>query len=249
MSRDSPAPNPDEPLVRAVAEAYTRFDARAERWLEEFARDGGRVYCERGCFHCCNLPIQVSLAEALLAASSLTEMQLNAMRSRAFEVLENARTASSWNAYFQRHRVKVGFCPLLDRATGACTAYAVRPGRCRDTLSAMDSLFCRVGTLEGMTRRERSAYDRQVKAIPVTDGVSHYIAPLEDMGEAIWQVAGRAMRSAWGVEVWGDFWVLTALTQDEAFMTAVRRGDAKRAVKRAKALGLWHVEIVRIEPG
>ena len=55
------------------------------------------------------------------------------------------------------------------------------------------------------------------------------------------------MRSAWGLEIWGDFWVLTTLTQDAAFMAAVRSGAAAQATRRAKALGLWHLEIVRIE--
>ncbi len=237
----------DTPIMQAVAEAYARFDARAARWIQDFTHHGGAVFCKSGCFHCCNLPIQISLAEGLLMASSLSTAQITAMRTRAFEVMNNARTASSWDEYFAQHRVKVGFCPLLDSATGACTAYEVRPARCRDTSSAMHHRYCQVGTLEGMGRQERTEYDRTVKALKVTDGVTHYIAPLEELGEAIWKSAGRAMQKAWGLEVWGDFWVLTTLATDAAFMAAVRAGQAKAAVKRAKALGLWHLEIVRIE--
>jgi hypothetical protein len=40
--------------------------------------------------------------------------------------------------------------------------------------------------------------------------------------------------------------VLTALTQDDAFMAAVRAGQVKLARKRAKAIGLWNIEIVEI---
>ena len=101
--------------------------------------------------------------------------------------------------------------------------------------------------MQRLTRSERLEYNREVKANPVTDGVSHYIAPLEELGEPIWEAAGEAMRSIWNLEVWGDFWVLTTLTQDAAFMAAVRAGAATRATRRAKALGLWHFEIVRIE--
>ena len=101
--------------------------------------------------------------------------------------------------------------------------------------------------MERLTRAERADYKREVKENPATDGVSHYIAPLEELGEPIWEAASDAMRSAWGLEIWGDFWVLTTLTQDAAFMAAVRSGAAAQATRRAKALGLWHLEIVRIE--
>jgi Fe-S-cluster containining protein len=234
-------------MLTAVQRAYDRYGQKASNWIARFTRQGGTVHCHSGCFHCCNLPVRVSLVEALLTASALTPDQLAAMRQRASEVIKNARSASSWDAYFQRHRERIGYCPLLDQTTGACTAYDVRPARCRDTYSALSSHYCTVGTLEHLSRAERSEYTREVKANPATDGISHYIAPLEDLGEAIWEVASRAMRQEWSLEVWGDFWVLTALTQDAGFMTAARAGQVARATKRAKTLGLWHVEIVQIE--
>lgn len=240
------APHPDQALLTNLARAYERYAQQSGRWLEDYARDGGTVHCQAGCFHCCNLPIRVSLLEALLTVSGLSEVQLQAMWDRAFEVIANAGRASDWNDYVRSHRETVGFCPLLDQSSGTCTAYEVRPGRCRDTFSAMDSKFCKAGALERMNRRERAEYDRAVEANPVTDGVTHYIAPLEDLGEAIWEVAGRGMKSSWGLEIWGDFWVLSALAQDEAFMALVRSGQVRRARGRARALGLWHVEIVEI---
>ena len=99
----------------------------------------------------------------------------------------------------------------------------------------------------GFKVRMLAEYNLEVKRNPVTDGVSHYVAPLEELGEPIWEAAGEAMRSTWNLEVWGDFWVLTTLSQDAAFMAAVRSGAAAKATRRAKALGLWHLEIVRIE--
>jgi Fe-S-cluster containining protein len=234
-------------MMTAVQRAYDRYGQQASGWIARFTRQGGTVHCRSGCVHCCNFPVRVSLIEALLTASALSRSQMASMQLRATEVIENARTATSWDAYFQRHREQIGYCPLLDQTTGACTAYEVRPARCRDTFSALSSQYCQVGTLEHLNRAERSEYNRQVKANPATDGLSHYIAPLEDLGEEIWQVASRTMRSEWGVEVWGDFWVLTALTQDTAFMNAIRAGQVGRAIKRAKAMGLWHIEIVQIE--
>ncbi len=236
----------DQRAVNAIKRAYTRYERQASTWINRYTLHGGTVFCGAGCFHCCNLPVRVSLLEAILTASVLSPAQLETVRLHAARVMRNASTATSWDAYFQRHRETVGFCPLLDQTAGTCTVYDVRPARCRDTFSAMHANYCKVGTLERMNRSERARYNREVKANPVTDGVTHYIAPLEDLGEAIWDAASRTMRREWGLEVWGDFWVLTTLTQDAAFMAAVRAGRVSQARKRARALGLWHVEIVQI---
>ncbi|WP_229775840.1 YkgJ family cysteine cluster protein [Deinococcus ruber] len=241
-----PPSSPDQSVMNAVEHAYGRYEQQAERWTEGYIRRGGTVHCQSGCVHCCNFPVRVSLAEALLTASRLSPIQLDAMRERAAEVLSNARSARSWDEFFQRHRREIGYCPLLSRDTGRCTAYEVRPTRCRDTFSALSAEYCRVGTLENLTRTEQATYQRLVKTTPGTDGLSHYIAPLEDLSEPIWDTAARAMQQQWGLEVWGDFWVLTTLTQDAGFMDAVRQGQAGRAAKRAKALKLWHEEIVEI---
>lgn len=237
----------DQQLLTALTRAYTQFGHDSSAWIEDFTRQGGEIHCGAGCFHCCNFPIRVSLAEALLTASKLNLEQLETMKSHARKVLENAKTANNWDEYFARHREQVGFCPLLDRSTGTCGAYEARPGRCRDTFSALSADYCKVGTLEHLNRSERLAYKRAVKANPATDGISHYVAPLEDLGVSIWEVASRQMQEAWGLEVWGDFWVLTSLAQDAAFMAAIRAGQLKSASRHAKILGLWHLEIVQIE--
>jgi Fe-S-cluster containining protein len=239
--------DPDQQLLTALTRAYNQFGRDSKAWIEGFTRQGGRVHCQSGCFHCCNFPIRVSLAEALLTASQLTNEQLESMKLRASQVIENAKTASSWDEYFARHRQQIGYCTLLDQTTGACTAYEVRPGRCRDTFSALSADYCQVGALEHLNRKDRLEYKRAVKANAATDGISHYIAPLEDLGQSIWEVASRQMQQAWGLEVWGDFWVLTTLSQDEAFMVAIRSGQTKSAIKRTKILGLWHLEIVQIQ--
>jgi|GEM_PF-2072223 len=242
----SPGRSGDDRLTGAVARAYAAYGQKAGRWIEGFTRQGGAVHCRSGCVHCCDFPVRCSLAEALLTASQLSGSQLEAMRARAHEVIANAKSARSWDEYFQRHRREIGYCPLLSRETGACTAYEVRPTRCRDTFSALSADYCRVGTLENLNRREQAEYTREVRANPATDGLSHYIAPLEDLSEPVWDTAARAMRQEWGFELWGDFWVLTTLTQDAAFMSAVRGRQGTKAVRRARALGLWNDELMEL---
>ncbi len=233
-------------MIQAVARAYTLYGQQAKRWIGDFTRQGGTVHCHAGCLNCCNFPIRVSLAEALLAADSLSLEQLQNMNLHAKKVIQNASRATDWNQYFQQHREKIGYCPLLDQNTGACTAYEVRPARCRDTFSALSSHYCKVGTLEQMNRQEKLEYSQAVRANPATDGQTHYIAPLEDMGQNVWEVASCEMKNAWGLEVWGDFWVLTALSQNLKFMTAIRAKQIKKAIRAAREVGLWNVEIVQV---
>ena len=53
-------------VTDAVRRAYDRYGRRAGEWMDRYARQGGRVYCASGCVACCNMPIRVSLAEALV---------------------------------------------------------------------------------------------------------------------------------------------------------------------------------------
>lgn len=237
----------DQRIISSLRTAYGRYEKQSKQWIQGFTQRSGQVFCQAGCANCCNFPIQISLAEGVYTASLLSPAQLTAMQTHAARVIQNAQTATSWDTYFWQHRTKVGFCPLLDQTTGNCTAYEARPARCRDTYSAFDSHYCKVGTLEQMTKQETRAFNRQIKANPATDGKSHYIAPLEEMGESIWQTAGLAMRQEWCMEIWGDYWVLTSLANDSNFMNAIRAQEIKKAVARAKKLKLWHLEIVQIE--
>ncbi|EYB67899.1 hypothetical protein DEIPH_ctg031orf0041 [Deinococcus phoenicis] len=231
-----------DPVQRGYA-AYTR---RAQAWTARYQERGGRVFCGAGCFACCNMPIRVSLAEALVTAQALTDEEAARVEAHARKVLHNARTAPDENVYVERHRTEVGFCPLLDRESGGCTRYDVRPTRCRDTFSALPARYCEAGAWEAMTRREREGYHREVARTPGTDGELHFIAPLEHLSEPVWAAAAKAMRAEWGLEAWGDFWVMTTLARRAAFMEQVARGDARGAWRAAKAAGLAHAAVLEI---
>jgi Fe-S-cluster containining protein len=242
-----PSTSSDQRIIASLTKAYKRYETQSKQWIQGFTQQGGHVFCQAGCANCCNFPIQISLAEAVFTASKLSTTQLETMHTHATRVIQNAQNATSWDAYFWQHRTKVGFCPLLDQTTGNCTAYEARPARCRDTYSAFDSHYCKVGTLEQMSQQETRVFRQQVKANAATDGKSHYIAPLEELGESIWQTASRTMQQEWGLEIWGDYWVLTSLANDELFMQAIRAKEIKKAIGRAKKLKLWHLEIVQMK--
>ncbi|UBV43636.1 YkgJ family cysteine cluster protein [Deinococcus taeanensis] len=227
-------------VTAAVRRAYERYETQSRSWMDRYARQGGRVYCAAGCVACCNMPIRVSLAEALVMAEALDDALAAAMEAHARAAVANARTARDDDEYVHRHREQVGFCPVLDRHSGGCSRYESRPTRCRDTFSAFPAHFCEAGVWERMTRREKAEYRREVARTPGTDGELHFIAPLEHMSEPVWAAASRAMQDAWGTEVWGDYWVLTTLARDERFMAAVAGGDTRSAWQRASGRGLAH---------
>lgn len=253
MPQRRPAPahhgphQPTSQVTRPVQVAYERYARQAGRWLNNYQAKGGQVYCGAGCYLCCDMPIRVSLAEALLCAQALTPEQARRMAAHARAVQDNARSAPDEETFVERHRQQISFCPLLDRASGRCTQYDVRPTRCRDTFSAFPARFCGAGYWEGLTAREQAEYRREVARTPGTDGEVHFIAPLEHLSEPVWDAAGRSMRQAWGLEVWGDFWTLTTLALDKPFMAQVQAGDARSAKARAKALRLAHPVTLEIE--
>lgn len=230
----------DESVTAPVQAAYARYAGKVGKWIAGYEARGGTVHCGAGCSLCCDMPIRVSLAEALLTASALTPEQRRGMAAHARAVQENARTAPDEETFVERHRQVVSFCPLLDRATGACSQYEVRPTRCRDTFSAFPARYCGAGYWESLSRREQATYRREVARTPGTDGELHFIAPLEHLSEPVWVAASRAMQQVWGFEVWGDFWTLTTLASDAAFMEHVRARRAGAARQRARNLGLAH---------
>ena len=246
MSERRPSPGQSRPppaqaaVTAPVQVAYQRYAQQTGKWIKGYAARGGTVHCGAGCFLCCDMPIRVSLAEALITAAALGPDELRRMAAHARAVQENARTAPDEETFVERHRQHVSFCPLLDRQTGACTQYDARPTRCRDTFSAFPARYCGAGYWESLTRREKAEYRREVARTPGTDGELHFIAPLEHLSEPVWTAASRSMRQAWGCEVWGDFWTLTTLAADAPFMEHIQAGKARAALKRAATLGLAH---------
>ncbi|WP_216318221.1 YkgJ family cysteine cluster protein [Deinococcus aestuarii] len=244
--RPAPSPARSARVTDAVRRGYDAYTRRARAWTAGYQERGGRVSCGAGCFACCNMPVRVSLAEALVTAQALTQEEAARVEAHARRVIGNARTAPDDDVYVERHRREVGFCPLLDRGTGGCSRYDVRPTRCRDTFSALPARYCEAGALEQMTRRERETYRREVARTPGTDGELHFIAPLEHLSEPIWAAAAKAMRAEWGLEAWGDFWVLTTLARDGAFMSCVEGGDTRGAWRAARAVGLAHPTVLEL---
>lgn len=234
-------------VTTEVRRALKRFDARAAAWISRYTARGGQIYCAAGCFRCCDMPIRVSLAEALVVADALTPEQFEAVVAHAERVWFNAHDSQDSDEYVENHRRLVGFCPLLDRETGRCGAYEARPARCRDTYSGLPGRFCAPDGLSSLRRSERRAYEHEIRTNPVMDGTSHFIAPLEDLSVPIWETCAALMRRELGFEVWGDFWTLVTYTRDERFWSALQHSSPRSVVAALKRARLYHPELLQIE--
>lgn len=237
----------EQQVIREVRREYTRYDSRAKAWIESYTAKGGRLYCASGCFRCCDMPIRISWLEALTIAQSMTEEQFDAMTEHARKVWRNAHASEDGDAYVASHRKHVGFCPLLDRETGSCTQYANRPTRCRDTYSGLPARFCAPDGLQRLSRGERREYARTVREHPAMDGESHFLAPLEDLSLPAWKKFSEVMRRELGVEVWGDFAFLVAMTREEDFRDALKLRNKRAVIGALKGARLYHPEILQIE--
>ncbi|GGJ21702.1 YkgJ family cysteine cluster protein [Deinococcus roseus] len=234
-------------ITKEVRKAYQKYDDQAKRWIEDYTAQEGRIYCQAGCFKCCDMPIRISWAEALTISESLTEEQFARIQRHANKVWVNAHKSKTSDEYAENHRKFVGFCPLLDRASGGCTLYGDRPIRCRDTYSGMPAHFCGAGALEKMTPPERKQYQRIVRSDEVFDGYSHYIAPLEDLSMPAWNRFSLIMKREMGVQIWGDFWYLVTMTRNADFAEALTLKNKRKVVQKLQELGLYHEEIVQVE--
>lgn len=226
--------------------AYARYDRQAQAWLAAYTARGGRVYCASGCFRCCDMPIRLSWPEALTIAGSMTEPQHRAMAAHARKVWHNAHHSRSAEEYVENHRRQVGFCPLLDRESGACTQYADRPTRCRDTYSGLPARFCAPGGVEQLRGEARRRYRQLVRTDPAMDGQSHFLAPLEDLSLPIWEAFSKMMRRDLGFELWGDFAFLVCMTREPAFVEALGLRTPRKVIAALRKAGLYHPEIVQV---
>jgi hypothetical protein len=122
-------------LASAIARARVAFlERELQPVVAAVARAGTPVDCGRGCTSCCTLKVEITpdevfaligQLEAELDATSLAEL-----KSRAAAVDQHGRGLPPGERYLLRL-----FCPVLDQASGACRAHALRPAACQGYLS------------------------------------------------------------------------------------------------------------------
>jgi Fe-S-cluster containining protein len=133
-------------LGTAIATARIAYlEQELQPVVESMDRAGTPIDCRRGCSSCCTLMVEITPDEAFALTrhleATLDAETLAQVKIRAREVQRRQRGLSSE----QRHALRL-FCPVLDRATGACMGHPVRPAPCQGYLS-LDRKRCEADSL------------------------------------------------------------------------------------------------------
>jgi hypothetical protein len=133
-------------LGGAIARARVAFlDSELQPVVAALERAATPVDCRRGCSSCCTLKVEITPDEVFALVGELeatldAESLVDAKR-RAKEVDQRSRALVPG----ERHLLRL-FCPVLDRASGACRGHATRPAACQGYLS-LDRLRCEASSL------------------------------------------------------------------------------------------------------
>jgi len=155
------APGLSSAIVRA---RIAFFDRELEPVTAAVERAGTPIDCRRGCSSCCTLMVEITPDEVFALTAEL-EASLDAetladIKQRAKEVDRRGRDLPPWERFLLRL-----FCPVLDRASGACRGHAARPAACQGYLS-LDHLSC-----EASSRGEPKTILRPVASDLIRDAV------------------------------------------------------------------------------
>jgi len=217
-------------LLDLVKQQQAFLEMFVRSWVTEYRAGGGTIYCGKGCSNCCSLAVHTGFAEALAVAGHLDDEQERAVTAYALKLKDLVRGISELPDYLRLHRKEIAHCPLLD-ASGACSAYGVRPLSCRSLISTRESVWC--GTdFSRLAPEERDAFlaglDRNVVAFP-----SHYVAVLQESGQELEQAGAQAMRRQLGFSLYGNLGVLVHLIRRHGLAQSCLEGE--EAVTRTLA--------------
>ena len=97
------------------------------------------VTCHKGCHHCCQHPVMMSILEGISLQRWLADHR---MWSTALKAKFEAHHAKVYGLELGLWLISEIPCPLLEASKGVCTAYEGRPSSCRLTFSTGDAYLC-----------------------------------------------------------------------------------------------------------
>lgn len=171
-------------VIRSFIEpTYERFDADLQKDLRNAGISLSRIPCKKGCAHCCEMAIFVSLPEAALIVERYPQVVRSVrgelMRQEAL-TLELGVTEAILNIFDQRPETTAARsafnrrfwetktpCPFLDKTTKACRVYEARPLACRNhTVVDLDPKNCGIRTAPGLEEPSIPSFDPPTAYLP-----------------------------------------------------------------------------------
>jgi Fe-S-cluster containining protein len=216
------AQNSQTRLQATTVQAATKLDHFSAGWQNAFTAASGTIHCRRGCSNCCNLTVNCSYPEALVASSTLLSTQLPHLQQHVHRLATLAQTASTLPAWLRIHRAESGGCPFLD-ADGACTIYAVRPLTCRALLATREPTWCATdfSTLSSQEKQDfMASLNRDVVDFPM-----HYVAATKQFAVQHEQSLLQTMAAEYGFALYGSLPILLWLEQTGGLSTAINSGQ------------------------
>lgn len=157
-----------QPLLNSNEHPFKKVEAIL-KFADKIVKESGvkdSAVCQKGCYHCCAIDVDVSLAEALYIADKYPV-----------------------NVVYREKRIKSGYhlnneyCGFVDHDTGECTIYDRRPLECR-AFHAMDNpKYCSHETLDKQTghyaehmiycSRSHSAFTQLMKELLILSDKKH----------------------------------------------------------------------------
>lgn len=139
---------------RVVARKLLRLYDETDDYVEGTA---ARASCKRGCHHCCYQAVSIPLIEAIGMLDGLhrdpawTPERITALRRQCADDAAFGRSLPL-ETFYDDYMLSLRGCPLLDKQSGDCTAYAQRPLQCRIYFSEGDPADCSVANVGNVVR-------------------------------------------------------------------------------------------------
>jgi Fe-S-cluster containining protein len=234
-----------EIMLQAATKSGEDFDHYSQEWLGEYKSIGGKVHCAEGCFSCCDMEVNITLPEALLIANSLKAEHRDIFQQTLKRSLEFASTVTNDREYFHNRRSKIGYCPFL-YISGSCGIYSIRPINCRQVFSILPSGFCVDKSLLKMSLGNLlTDYCTVVSQSEVTDGNTHYINSLGNLGSSIREDLLKLTEEIFGFRVSGNILLMIELCYQNSFWEAMQTSETA-LVNYLKEQKLYHSFLIDI---
>jgi Fe-S-cluster containining protein len=164
-------------LEEELMTIYTLYERELADWIATYDRN---ISCHKGCSTCCNMSVGLYLPEALVLASSLTDVQYARVAEHAYRVLTYAADTPD---YLTGYRYSaIGWCPFLNTDDDSCSIYEHRPANCRHVFSNMPFEYCAEENVNMLDQHPEKRVEFLSQLDPrVNEDDLPFIAPLQDI--------------------------------------------------------------------